>query len=146
MTTRQGVAAAFGATALAFGGFLAADEAGLTPLSVTETTTVAVPTPLPQALAVVPCTAITMRGEIANPCEQLTLTWEQSNRNALATMAYYPKWKAASPGEYAMLRTWGTSPETTPEPTARSAFGALVRYHLTVCRAWTPDLARCLLP
>lgn len=138
MTTRQQVATAAGAVALAVGGFAAASATDLVPLSATETTTVAVSTPA--------CTAVTSRGEIADPCTSLTVMWEESNRNALGTMAYYPKWKAANPNEYAMLRSWGTSVSATPDPTARTAFGALVRYHLGICRMWAVDLSRCLLP
>ena len=136
MTTRTAIAAGVGAVALAAGGLVAADSVGIAPFSATATETVAIP----------PCTAITARGEVTDPCGALTATWEQSNHNALATMAYYPKWKAASPGEYALLKAWGTSAPDTPEPTARSAFGALIRYHLGICRMWAVDLSRCVLP
>ena len=61
-------------------------------------------------------------------------------------MTYYPKWKAANPREYARLKAYGTSAPDTAEPTASTAFGALIRYHLGICRAWAADLGRCLLP
>lgn len=140
MTTRQTVAIGVGAAVLALGGAATADQLNIIPVSATATTTDTM------TVAIPPCTAVTSRGQIADPCTALTLTWEQSNRNALGTMAYYPKWKAANPGEYTRLKTWGTSASTTPEPTTNSAFGALVRYHLGICRTWAADLSRCLLP
>lgn len=140
MTTKQTVAAVAAAGVLAVAGAGTGLVASNATTAADTTTTFTVTTPIP------PCTAVTARGQIADPCNQLTATWEQSNRNALGTMAYYPKWKAASPGEYARLKAWGTSAETTPEPSAASAFGALVRYHLTICRTWTPDPSRCSIP
>lgn len=137
--------AALGAAALAtvgiFGGGAAVMlDATPSPATASDVTTVTVTTPIPA------CTLVTLRGQVADPCNQLTLAWEQSNRNALAGMQYYPKWKAASPVDYAQMKAWGTSPPGTPEPTARTAFGALIRYHLGICRMWTPDMARCAIP
>ena len=134
------IAAAAGAVLLGGAGFAVSQQLNGSPATAAETvTTVTAPIP--------PCTAVTgFGGQIADPCNAFTATWEQSNRNALGTMAYYPKWKAANPNEYQRLRAWSTSGIQTPEPVANSAFGALVRYHLTICRTWTLDLARCLIP
>lgn len=138
MTTRVAIAGGAAALALAAGGFVAADQLDIVPLSATETTTVTAAPPT--------CEAITARGTVADACNQELLLWQQSNRNALSTLPYYAKWKAANPREYAAMRTWGTSPATTPEHTANTAFGALVRYGLNQCRTWAPSLSACLLP
>jgi len=119
---------------LAVGGFAVADQAGITPLSATATTTGT------------ECSAITSRGTVADACAQELLKWQQEFRNGLGTNTYYPKWKAANPGEYGRLKTWGTSVATTPQPTVATGYGAVVRYGLDQCRTWAADLAACVLP
>ncbi len=109
---------------------------GIAPLSATATVTVEPPT----------CEAITARGTVANACTQELAKWQQEFRNGLATNTYYPKWKAANPGEFGRLKTWGTSDPTTPQPAVATGYGAVVRYGLGQCRTWAPDIADCVLP
>ena len=139
MTTRQTVAAVVGAAVLAVAGFAGADQLGVTPLSATATTdTVTLPP--------VPCTANTTRGTVADACTVEITKWQQEFHNGLGTNTYYPKWKAANPGEYGRLRDWGTSDPSNPQPVVATGYGAVVRYGLGQCRTWAVDLGQCVLP
>lgn len=93
------------------------------------------------------CTQVTASGGMVNdPCAAEVALWQQANRNALGTMPFYAKWKAANPGELSRLRAWSTSPSSTPEPIVATSMGAIVRYGLTQCRKWTLDVTQCALP
>jgi len=135
VNARRSLAATGAAVAL-----VAAGVVGGSALSSSSSTTTTI------AAAVPACTLVNTFGTIADPCTQELAKWEQEFRNGLATNAYYPKWRAANPGEYGRLRTWGTSSSTTPQPIVATGYGAVVRYGLAQCRTWAVDLARCVLP
>jgi hypothetical protein len=108
-----------------------------TPTSTTATVVEAIPS----------CTQVVASGgTVADPCNVEVLSWEQGQRNALTTMAFYGKWKAANPGEVARLSAWAASPLDAPEPVVATAMGGVVRYGLVICRKWTLDMARCVMP
>lgn len=94
-----------------------------------------------------PCTLVTANGsQIANACTQQIASWTAGFRNGLGTAAYYPKWKAANPGEYQTLQTYAVSAPSTPQPRAQSGFGAIVRWGIEQCRIWASNVASCTIP
>lgn len=99
-----------------------------------------------QAEPIPACTLVTSRGQLADPCTVQPLAWTQSFKNGLSTMQYFPKWKAASPGDYGRLRTYAVSAPTTPQPTVNTAFGSVIRWSVEQCRMWAVNVTTCALP
>lgn len=96
-----------------------------------------------------PCSATTPLGMTFDPCATMPGDWQAGFWNPLNTNTYFPKWKAANPGEWSRLDAWrkdGQPYDPSTAPVVKTGYGGVVRFGIAVCKSWTQPPSLCGMP
>ena len=99
-----------------------------------------------QPIQLPPCSQTTPWGTTFDPCGGMPEAWVNTVWKQLLGFAYFNKWKAANPNEWAALNAYlrnGQTPSNSVSPAPKSLFGSVVLFVINGCKQYVNNPAAC---